>query len=61
MVFSLILSACKPEKKEVEVIEAIPTIELRAKDQEDQKLLDELNQYQDKALDTDFSEIESQL
>ena len=48
-----------PEQSELS--ETIPTTGLKAEDVEDQKLVDELNQFQDKSLETDFSAIESQL
>ena len=44
-----------------EVPETIPTTGIKAEDPEDQKLIDELNQFQDKSLEANFSEIESQL
>jgi hypothetical protein len=47
-----------PEQSELS--ETIPTTGVKAEDAEDQKLIDELNQFQDKSLEEDFSAIESQ-
>jgi len=41
--------------------ESIPTAAIETNNQADQELLDELNQFEDGSLESDFSEIESQL
>jgi len=50
-----------PTQQEDNLLENIPTTGVKAEDQADQELLDELNQFRDDSLDKDFSEIESQL
>lgn len=47
--------------EEDELPESIPTTVIETDSQADQELLDELNQFEDGSLESDFSEIESQL
>ncbi|MFA5828865.1 MAG: hypothetical protein WC841_05935 [Candidatus Shapirobacteria bacterium] len=48
-----------PEQSEIP--DLIPTTGITTKETEDQKLIDELNQFQDGSLEADFLEIEAQL
>lgn len=38
----------------------VPTSDIKAADPKDQQVIDELNQYQDKSFDQDFTEIQTQ-
>lgn len=48
-----------PEQSEIP--DTIPSTGIEAKEAEDQKLIDELNQFQDGSLEANFLEIEAQL
>lgn len=56
------LSSNSPSKNSLnsELNQPIPTVSLTAQDPADQKIIDELNQFQNSSLDQDFSNIESQ-